>query len=88
MSLCGEEQTANHVINKCPIYNPPNGERSLMILDEKTTSGCSSSALTSNPGVRRQHLGQAKKKQNIEPSVDRKQWTGIIVCFAHCETKS
>ena len=34
---CREEQTADHVINNCRIYNPLNEECSLMILDEKTT---------------------------------------------------
>ena len=34
---CGaEEQTADHVINDCPIFSPPNGVHGLRVLDDET----------------------------------------------------
>ena len=57
----GKEQTAKHIINNCPIYNPPNVECSLMILDKKTKSWLPTICPDIYPGVRKQHLAQTKK---------------------------
>ena len=59
---CGKKQTADHIINNCLFYNPPNGERSRKILEGKRCPGCSPSALTYGPVLRKQQLTQTKKK--------------------------